>query len=187
MTPATTQQGANGECEGEIEMPFDASANGAVLSLNAIETEPINILVVDDEPKNLTALETVLDDPGYRLVRANCADEALLALVHEEFALLVLDIQMPGMNGFELAQMIKQRRKTASVPIIFLTAYFSEDEHVMEGYSTGAVDYLHKPINAAVLRSKVAVFAALHRKTRQSELANQALIAEIAERQRAQV
>jgi PAS domain S-box-containing protein len=187
MIPATTQQAANGECEGALEMPFDSGANGAVLSLNAIETEPINILLVDDEPKNLVALETVLEDPGYRLVRANSADEALLALVHEEFALLVLDIQMPGMNGFELAQMIKQRRRTASVPIIFLTAYFSEDEHVMEGYSTGAVDYLHKPINAAVLRSKVAVFAALHRKTRQSELANQALLAEIAERQRAQV
>ncbi len=93
---------------------------------------------------------------------------------------------MPGMNGFELAQMIKQRKKTAAVPIIFLTAYFSEDEHVMEGYSTGAVDYLHKPINAAVLRSKVAVFAELHRKTRQSELANRALIAEIAERHRTQ-
>jgi len=76
---------------------------------------PINILVVDDEPKNLTALETVLDDPGYRLIRAGSADEALLALVAEEFALLILDIQMPGMNGFELAQMIKQRKKTATV------------------------------------------------------------------------
>ncbi len=148
--------------------------------------EPINILLVDDEPKNLTALETVLDDPRYRLVRAGSADEALLALVAEEFALLVLDIQMPGMNGFELAQMIKERKKTASVPIIFLTAYYSEDEHVLEGYSTGAVDYLHKPINATVLRSKVAVFAELHRKTRESVLANRALLAEVADRRHAQ-
>ena len=107
-------------------------------------------------------------------------------MVAEEFALLVLDIQMPGMNGFELAQMIKQRKKTASVPIIFLTAYYSEDQHVLEGYSTGAVDYLHKPINAAVLRSKVAVFAELHRKTRESALANSALLAEVAERREAQ-
>ncbi len=168
------------------EVTFGPESGSAVQSLSAIETEPINILLVDDEPKNLVALETVLDDPGYRLVRAGSASEALLALVAEEFALLVLDIQMPEMNGFELAQMIKQRKKTAGIPIIFLTAYFSEDEHVMEGYSTGAVDYLHKPINAAVLRSKVAVFAALHRKTRMSELANQALLAEIAQRRHAQ-
>jgi hypothetical protein len=166
---------------------FHGSASaGALISVNAVENERINILLVDDEPKNLIALETVLEDPGYRLVQAGSANEALLALVAEDFALLVLDIQMPGMNGFELAHMIKQRKKTAAVPIIFLTAYYSEDEHVMEGYSTGAVDYLRKPINAAVLRSKVAVFAALHRKTRQSEVANRALLEEIAQRHKAQ-
>ena len=148
--------------------------------------ERIKILLVDDEPKNLTALETVLDNPGYELIRAGSADEALLALVAEEFALLVLDIQMPGMNGFELAQLIKTRKKTAGIPIIFLTAYYSDDEHVQEGYGTGAVDYLHKPINAVVLRSKVAVFAELHRKTRESALANRALLAEVAERRRAE-
>ena len=75
---------------------------------------------------------------------------------------------MPGMTGFELAQMIKQRKKTAQVPIIFLTAYYNEDQHVLEGYGSGAVDYLHKPVNAAVLRSKVAVFAELHRKSRRA-------------------
>jgi len=184
--PMSSNPLAKRENDGMTETLFASGNGSATPSINTIETEPINILLVDDEPKNLVALETVLEDPGYRLVRANSADEALLALVAEEFALLVLDIQMPGMNGFELAQMIKQRKKTAAVPIIFLTAYFSEDEHVMEGYNTGAVDYLHKPINAAVLRSKVAVFAALHRKTRQSELANQALLAEIAERHRTQ-
>jgi len=146
--------------------PVPAGTPAPTAAELAAAAEPINILIVDDEPKNLVALETVLDDPSYRLVRAESADEALLALVAEEFALLVLDIQMPGMNGFELAQMVKQRKKTANIPIIFLTAYYSEDQHVLEGYSTGAVDYLHKPINAAVLRSKVAVFAQLHRKTR---------------------
>jgi signal transduction histidine kinase len=148
--------------------------------------EPINILLVDDEPKNLTVLETILSDPGYRLVTAQTADQALLALVAEEFALIVLDIQMPGMNGFELAQMIKQRKKTAGVPIIFLTAYYSEDQHVLEGYETGAVDYLHKPVNPTILRSKVAVFAELHRKTRESVIVNRALMAEVAERRRIQ-
>ena len=147
---------------------------------------PINILIVDDEPKNLTVLETVLDDPGYRLVRAESADQALLALVVEEFALLILDIRMPGMTGFELAQMIKERKKTAAVPIIFLTAYFNEDQHVLEGYGTGAVDYLHKPVNATILRSKVAVFADLYNKSRECGMANRALLAEVTERRRAE-
>ena len=148
--------------------------------------EPINILIVDDEPKNLTVLETVLADPAYRLVRAGSADQALLALVVEEFALIILDIRMPGMTGFELAKMIKERKKTARVPIIFLTAYYNEDQHVIEGYGTGAVDYLHKPVNPAVLRSKVAVFADLHRKSCEIGTANRALLAEVAERRRAE-
>jgi PAS domain S-box-containing protein len=172
--------------ESERAVGTKPAGGTTIPGLDSIETEPINILLVDDEPKNLIALETVLEDPGYKLVRANSANEALLALVNTEFALLILDIQMPEMNGFELAQMIKQRKKTAAVPIIFLTAYFSEDQHVLEGYSTGAVDYLHKPINPAVLRSKVAVFAMLHRKTRQAHLANEALLNEIAERHHAQ-
>lgn len=148
--------------------------------------EPINILLVDDEPKNLMALQTVLENPAYRLVCAGSADEALLALVAEEFALLILDIQMPGMNGFELAQLIKQRKKNARVPIIFLTAYYSEDQHALDGYSTGAVDYLHKPINATILRSKVAVFADMHRKSLEAVVANRSLLAEISHRRRAE-
>ena len=147
---------------------------------------PINILIVDDEPKNLTVLETVLDDPGYRLVRAESADQALLALVAEEFAVLILDIRMPGMTGFELAQMIKERKKTAHVPIIFLTAFYNEDQHVLEGYGSGAVDYLHKPINPSVLRSKVAVFAELFRMNRENAQANRALLSEVTERRRAE-
>ena len=147
---------------------------------------PINILIVDDEPKNLTVLETVLDDPGYRLVRAESADHALRALVVEEFALLILDIRMPGMTGIELAQMIKERKKTARIPIIFLTAYYNEDQHVLEGYRIGAVDFLLKPVNPAILRSKVAVFAELHRANRDYTIANRALLAEVAERRRIQ-
>lgn len=144
----------------------------------------VNVLLVDDEPKNLTVLETVLSDPGYRLVRANSANEALMALVTEEFGLIILDIHMPDMSGFELAQLIKQRRKTASIPIIFLSAYYGEEQHVLEGYATGAVDYLHKPINSAILQSKVKIFTELHRKTLEIETSNRALKAEVAERQR---
>ncbi|HYF42213.1 MAG TPA: response regulator [Ramlibacter sp.] len=136
---------------------------------------PVNILIVDDEPKNLTVLESVLNDPDYRLVRALSGDEALLALMAQEFAVLVLDVRMPGMTGFELAQLVKERKRTARIPIIFLTAYYNEDQHILEGYGTGAVDYLHKPVNPSVLRSKVAVFAELHKKRRALEAANRAL------------
>ena len=144
--------------------------------------ELINILIVDDEPKNLTVLETVLDSPRYKLVRSESADQALLALLNEEFAILILDVRMPGVTGFELAQMIRERKKTAEVPIIFLTAYYNEDQHIIEGYDSGAVDYLHKPVNPAILRSKVAVLAELHLKQRQLENANRNLLAEIEER-----
>src|SRR6187551_1099939 len=136
------------------------------------ETETVNILIVDDEPRNLAVLESVLDDPDYRLVRAGSGDQALLALMADDFALLILDVQMPGMTGFELAQLVKERKKTARIPIIFLTAYYNEDRHILEGYGSGAVDYLHKPVNAPVLRSKVAVFAELYRKGRELQRAN---------------
>jgi PAS domain S-box-containing protein len=122
-------------------------------------------------------LEVMLDNPGYRLVRAGCAEEALQALLHDEFALLILDIHMPGVTGFDLAQMIREQKQkeTASVPIIFLTAYYRDQEHVMMGYDAGAVDYLEKPVNPVVLRSKVAVFSELYRKHLDVEHANQAL------------
>ncbi|MGE5530996.1 MAG: two-component system response regulator, partial [Bacteroidota bacterium] len=156
----------------------EPSTAGPTPPTTSASDELISILLVDDEPRNLTVLQSVLEDSGYRLVCAESAEQALLALVVEEFALLVIDIQMPGMSGFELAQMIKQRKKTAGVPIIFLTAYYSEDRHVLEGYGTGAVDYLHKPINPTILRSKVDVFAELYRKNRESLRANRALQSE---------
>jgi two-component sensor histidine kinase len=148
----------------------------------AKEDETVGILIVDDEPKNLTVLEAVLTDSRYRLVRAGSAEDALMALLRDEFAVLILDVQMPGTTGFELAQMIKERKKTSEIPIIFLTAFYNEDEHVIEGYDSGAVDYLLKPINPAILRSKVGVLVELHLKQRQLESANRALSAEVAER-----
>ena len=147
---------------------------------------PVNILIVDDEPKNLTVLEAILDDPGYRLVRAESAERALLALLADEFALLILDIRMPGVTGLELAQMIKARKKTASVPIIFLTAYYDDDQQIIEGYETGAVDYAKKPVNPAILRSKVGIFAELYRKQRNLEEVNRALVAEVCSRRHAE-
>jgi signal transduction histidine kinase len=130
-----------------------------------MDSTRVNILLVDDEARNLDVLESILGSSDYRLVRAQNADDALRALVSDTFALLVLDVRMPDMSGLELAQLIKQRKKTQHVPIIFLTAYYQEDEHVMQGYGAGAVDYLSKPVNPQVLRSKVAVFVDLFRKT----------------------
>jgi PAS domain S-box-containing protein len=141
------------------------------------EQAPVNILIVDDEPKNLTVLEAILGDPGYRLIRAESAEEALLALLADEFALLILDIRMPGVTGLELAQMIKARKKTANVPIIFLTAYLDDDQQIIEGYETGAVDYVAKPINPAILRTKVGIFAQLYRRQRNLEQLNRTLAA----------
>jgi two-component sensor histidine kinase len=159
-----------------------AAARNAGLPSSDDAEQPVNILIVDDEPKNLTVLETVLDSPRYRLFRAESADKALLTLLQHDFAVLILDVQMPGITGFELALMIKERKKTSQVPIIFLTAYYNEDQHVIEGYDSGAVDYLLKPINPAILRSKVSVLAELFLKQRQLEEANRALSAEVAER-----
>jgi two-component sensor histidine kinase/DNA-binding response OmpR family regulator len=166
-----------------VAAPANAPLADPPLTLE--DSEPINILLVDDEPKNLIVLQSVLDNADYRLVRAESADQALLALIADQYALIILDVRMPGMSGFELAQMIKERRKTARVPIIFLTAYYGEDQHILEGYDAGAVDYLHKPVNPAILRSKVAVFAELHRKTRQATRSSQALLAEVTQRRRA--
>jgi two-component sensor histidine kinase/DNA-binding response OmpR family regulator len=175
----------HGPTSGQAPSVASSEVSSVGISPGGARDEPINILIVDDEPKNLIVLRSILDDPNYHLVQACSADQALLALLAEQFALLILDIRMPEMTGFELAQMIKERKKTAQVPIIFLTAYYNEDQHVLEGYGAGAVDYLHKPVNASILRSKVAIFAELHRKNREAIAASQALFEEVTERRRA--
>ncbi|HZR46305.1 MAG TPA: ATP-binding protein, partial [Candidatus Manganitrophaceae bacterium] len=131
----------------------------------------VNILLVDDRPENLLALEAILDSPDYRLVRAHSAEEALKCLLTDDFAVILLDVQMPGLNGFETAMLIKKRERSKYIPIIFLTAISKEDQYVFKGYSVGAVDYMFKPFHPDLLRSKVAVFADLYKK-------NQALLRE---------
>jgi signal transduction histidine kinase len=142
------------------------------------------VLLVDDDPRNLLALESLLETEDYSLVKAQTSDEALLALMSRDFAAIVLDVQMPDVNGIELAGLIKQRKRTQHIPILFLTAHYREDEHAMMAYSAGAVDYLTKPINPAVLRSKVNVFVDLFRKTRALEEHNLLLQREAEERNR---
>src|SRR5260221_6882084 len=124
----------------------------------------INILVVDDVPEKLIALEAILDDLGHNIVSVPSGREALRRLLHQDFALILLDVNMPEMDGFETAAMIRQRPRSEHTPIIFVTG-FSDETHVSRGYSLGAVDYILTPVVPEVLRAKVAVFADLFKKT----------------------
>ncbi len=127
----------------------------------------VNILLVDDRPENLLALEAILEQLGQELVRATSGSDALKKVLETEFAVILLDVQMPGMNGFEVAEIIKSREKSRTIPIIFLSAISKEDAYVFKGYSMGAVDYVFKPFNPDVLKSKVAVFVDLFMKQRE--------------------
>ncbi len=124
------------------------------------------ILLVDDHEENLVALEAVLEPLGCRLVKARSGEGALKALLQDDFAVILLDVQMPGLDGFETAELIRGRERTRAIPIIFVTAISKEPHHVFRGYGTGAVDYLFKPYEAIVLRSKVEVFVALYERGR---------------------
>src|SRR5258706_2262 len=125
----------------------------------------INILLVDDRPAGLMALEAVLARPDYRLIKASSGQEALAHLLDREFAVILLDVQMPNMDGFETAALIKQRPPSKDIPILFVTAIHQDTPFVHEGYKVGAVDYIFKPFDPYILRSKVEVFAELHRKS----------------------
>ena len=119
------------------------------------------VLLVDDRPDNLLALEAVLEPLDIEVVSVGSGPEALLALLEGEFALVVLDVQMPEMDGFETARLIKSRERTRLLPIIFLTAISGEPEHHVAGYRSGAVDYVYKPFNPEILRAKVSIFVEL--------------------------
>jgi signal transduction histidine kinase len=131
-----------------------------------MQPEPkVNVLLVDDYPENLLALEGILDCLGQNLLKAQSGVEALRCLLNQDFALILLDIQMPGMDGFETAKLIRERKRSRYTPIIFLTAFSISDNLVFKGYSLGAVDYLIKPISPEILKSKVTVFVELFKKT----------------------
>ena len=144
--------------------------------------DAISILVVDDEQRNLDVLDAVLTDPSYRVIKATNADEALRLLLQNDVAAIVLDIQMPGVSGFELARLIKGTKRFREIPIVFLTAYLVEDQDMVAGYGAGAVDYLTKPVHPEVLRHKLSVFAELFRKTRALAELNATLETRVSER-----
>jgi PAS domain S-box-containing protein len=144
------------------------------------------VLIVDDQPRNLDALEAMLAPLDCVTVRAESADAALLCLLRHNFAVMVLDIRMPGMSGIELAKVIKQRKRSQDIPLLFLTAHMLDETDALQGYGVGAVDYLSKPVNADILRSKVGIFLDLFRHSRALADLNRSLEREVRERQRAQ-
>src|SRR5215471_4949990 len=143
----------------------------------------VNILLVDDHAENLVALEALLTDLDQNLVRVESGVDALRLLLHNDFAVIILDVDMPIMNGFETAALIRDREKSRHTPIIFLTAINKAEQHIFKGYSLGAVDYLTKPFVPEVLRAKVVAFVELHKKTeegkRQAKLLQQ-MVSELA-------
>jgi PAS domain S-box-containing protein len=131
--------------------------------------EPVNLLLVDDRPENLLALEAILGSPEYRLVKARSGPEALAALERDDFALVLLDVAMPGMTGFDVADHMQSHERTRHVPILFLTAVATGLDEIYKAYTVGAVDYLIKPLNIGAVRAKVAVFVDLFRQKRETE------------------
>lgn len=134
----------------------------SIANVNSTPTKRVNILMVDDHPENLLALEAVLISPNYHLVSANSGKEALKCMLKQDFAVILLDVQMPGLNGFETAKLIKEREKTRHIPIIFITAISQDMEHVHQGYSVGAIDYIFKPFHPETLKQKIEQFVKIH-------------------------
>lgn len=124
----------------------------------------VNILVVDDRPEGILAIEAVLKSPAYNIISASSGNEALKHLLQNDFAVLLMDVQMPVMNGFETASIIKTREKSRDIPIIFMSAINQDEQYVYQGYGVGAIDYLLKPFDPYILKSKVSIFADIYRK-----------------------
>ena len=151
--------------KGRVQVPVVDPADEQTKMLDA---DRPRVLLVDDDERNLLAVANVLDDLG-EVVLAHSGEEALRHLLKGEFAVILLDVYMPGMDGYETAQIIRKREQTKGIPIVFLSAVNKETEHLLRGYSMGAVDYVFKPVDPVVLRSKVTVFVDLFAKTKEIE------------------
>jgi PAS domain S-box-containing protein len=133
-----------------------------LMQVTTVGQKKINILLVDDKPANLIALEAVVKQPGYNLILANSGEEAVSLLHIHQVALILLDVHMPGMDGYETARLIKAFPKFDRIPIIFMSAVYTEDEYVRKGYEAGGVDYFGKPFNTEALKLKVSIYAELY-------------------------
>jgi signal transduction histidine kinase len=135
---------------------------------NLLRKSDIKILLVDDREDNLYSIETIFEKDNYTIVKASSGREALKVLLKEQdFSLILMDVQMPDLNGFETATIIYERDKLKNIPIIFITAFGYDEDYIFKGYKTGGVDYIYKPVNPEVLRMKVSVFVELYRKNQQ--------------------
>src|ERR1043166_474639 len=141
-------------------------------------TEKVNILLVDDRRENLVALESILKSLNENLVMASSGSEALKYLLRNEVAVILLDVEMPDMDGFQTATLVRERERTSHTPIIFLTAISKSDIHVSQGYSLGGVDYIFKPFAPDVLKSKVSAFVQMYKQQRQAQRQSELLKAE---------
>ena len=140
-----------------------------------LSTIQAKLLIVDDLPENLLALEALIKREDRQVYKALSADEALSLLLEHEFAMAILDVQMPGMNGFELAEMMRGTEKTKNIPIVFVSAAGRELNYAFKGYESGAVDFLHKPLDIHAVKSKVNVFVDLFRQSKAMKLQVEAL------------
>jgi CheY-like chemotaxis protein len=163
--------------EGIILLSLSSAESGPSYDETGMQTTPgnddtpaperANLLLVDDQPANLLALRAVLEDMGHHLVDAHSGEEAVRLLGQDDFAVILLDVLMPGLDGFETAKRIRAQKRSRHTPIIFLTAYETDRRQLEQAYALGAVDYLVKPFIPAILRAKVAVFVELFQKTEQ--------------------
>lgn len=144
-------------------------------------TNALDILIVDDRPENLLTLEHLLESPDLNIVRANSGQEALGLLLDHDFALVLLDVQMPDMDGFETAELMRGNKRTRHIPIIFVTANHTESKHIFRGYDSGAVDYLFKPLDPQMLLCKVRIFLEIHRQRQALQAKTRELDARIVE------
>ncbi len=138
-------------------------------------TDKVKILIVDDRPENLFSLEAILEGEDREIISANSGNEALKLAIKHEFALILTDVQMPGMDGFEMIEILRSNPKNKNIPIIFVTAISKEEKYVYKGYNEGAVDYLFKPLDANIVRAKTEVFITLYKQKQQLELQKQKL------------
>jgi signal transduction histidine kinase len=174
--------GSNDDPVGLLDQQTNDAIHGQANSSGPpARADKVNILLVDDRPDKLLAVESVLADLGQNIIKAHSGKEALRCLLQDDFAVILLDVNMPGLDGFETAALIRQRKKSEHTPIIFLTAVSDTDTHLSRGYSLGAVDYILAPFLPDVLRTKVSVFVELHRKSDQIRFLNEQLEKRVAE------
>lgn len=153
--------------DGDTEVVYEKMKNEVTKKMGEIK-----ILIVDDNQANLIAPEAVLKSLNYHLIFASSGEDALRYLMKDDFAMILLDVQMPGMDGFETARFIRAREKNKNIPIIFITAICKSEENIVQGYNLGAIDYLFKPFHPETLKLKVEAFVKIHLQSQQTMLQN---------------